>query len=308
MIHRIFILMLGLAFAFPSNSIAQLSDETIDELADNHVNKWGQYLNLSKYRKAKLKKVWKTHERNKSSLVLNTGDLRGKLKKENEAFLKNLGGVLTPNELNVYKMLEKSSFEDGKQYLETLVSAISTDTLFLNAYTDLQYNEILPTVMTFRMELEGHIRTEDKLVIDSIRAEVFDLYDKCLVTCLANDHSHHTMFENLDELIIVELNEGLSNKESGLSKLIELTHKYEDSIHNVYVTHKHKYEYWDKRKDELRDQYILPNYTKSLTDLKKRNGLSSLKHLESDAIFLLLNPFDVNTSRKFLNLGLHNQL
>ena len=115
------------------------------------------------------------------------------------------------------------------------------------------------------------------------------------------------MYEDFDELIIVALNKDLNNKNSELAQLINLTRKYEDDIHNVFIKHSDKLEYLDKRVKKLNENYILSAYNESLNDLKKRHGLSTLRHLEADAIFLLLDPFDIDLSRKFMNLGVHNQ-
>ena len=208
----------------------------------------------------------------------------------------------------IYQTIESLKLEDDKAYLETLVSALSTDSLFIGAYIDFQYNEVLPSLISIRMELDDMISTADKSSLQAIRKEVFQLYDDCLVTCIANKHHNTEILEELDELMIVALNKDLSDSESGLNKLIELTRKYEDDIHEVYIKHDKKFKDWDRKENEIKSQYILGDHSRSLNDLNKRNGLSTLKHLESEAIFMLLDPYNENISRKFLNLGLRNQL
>lgn len=69
---------------------------------------------------------------------------------------------------------------------------------------------------------------------------------------------------------------------------------------------KAQFNLWEKEKKELKEQYILGSYNKSLQELRKRDGLTTLKHLESEAIFLLLTPFDYYFSRKLFNLDLYN--
>ena len=156
--------------------------------------------------------------------------IRDRLQTENQTFIAELSEFVTPNELMIYKMIENFKLEDDREYLEELVSALSNDSLFIDAYADFQYNEVLPVLITIRMELEEVISTEDKAEITSIREEIVGLYDNCLITCLANRHENTETLENLEELIIVALNKDLNNSQSGLSKLLRLTRKYEDCL------------------------------------------------------------------------------
>ena len=307
MMYRTLLILLIVACAIPNGVSAQLSDDTIEELAAKHADRWAIYLNLSSFRKSKLKETWKKHERRKSILLRTSSNIGAQLQEENQNFLKELSLFITPNELKTYKMIENLKLEDDREYLESLVSALSVDSIFINAYADFQYNERLPFLISIRMELEESISATDKMTIKSIREEILKLYEHCLVTCLANDDRHPETLDGLDELIIVALNKDLSDDQSGLSKLIKLTRKYEDDIHDVYIKYDHKFDSWSKKENELRENYILDAYNQSLNNLKKRNGLSTLKHLESEAIFMLLDPYDNNSSRKFLNLGLRNQ-
>ena len=291
----------------PVDISAQLSNSAINDLAEMHVEKWSNYLSLSNSRKGMLKEIWKKHEEKKGSIIRATTNLKTKLEAENNRFWKELGTILTPNDLKLYKLIEGFQLNDDREYLNTLVQAISTDSLFAQSFTDLQYSEILPFRMSIRMDLEEEISASDKRLLKSIRAEVFDIYDNCLVTCIESEHADTDLYEDLDELIIVTLNKDLNDKTSDLAQLINLTRKYEDDIHEVFIEHSDKLNYLDEKVKKIKEKLIQSAHNKSLTDLKKRHGLSTLRHLEADAIFLLLDPFDMDLSRKFLNLGVHNQ-
>ena len=255
--YRILLLLLTLSFVLSTPVTAQLSDETIDGLAESHADRWATYLNLSKLRKAKLKEAWKKHEKRKSVLLRTSSDISRQLQTENQTFIAELSEFVTPNELMIYKMIENFKLEDDREYLEELVSALSNDSLFIDAYADFQYNEVLPVLITIRMELEEVISTEDKAEITSIREEIVGLYDNCLITCLANRHENTETLENLEELIIVALNKDLNNSQSGLSKLLRLTRKYEDEIHSIYIKYEPRFKHWTKKEKEIKDKYIL---------------------------------------------------
>ena len=287
---------------------AQLSEKAIDALATTHVDKWAQYLNLSKYRKAKLKDVWRKHEQKKSDILRYTNDIKDRLHEENLSFMSSLNSIFSRSELDFYKSYQHLKMKDDRAYLINLVEAISSDSLFIEAYTDLQYRKIFPFKITVRMEMEEVIKRSDKNILDSIRAEVFEHYDKCLITCLSTDSDQPGLFENFDELIIVALNKDLNDSESGLSQLIKLTHKYEEAIHGINIKHKERLNSLELENTELKRKYVLDSHNESLLNLRKLNGLSTLKHLESEAIFLLLDPYDHNVSRKLFNLDLYNRL
>ena len=308
MISRGIVFLLILFFVLPSCLSAQLSRDVVESLATSHVDRWSLYLNLSLYRKEKLKEVWIDHEQKKSEILRNSSDIKGSLQKENQSFRSSLKNIFTPNELSLYESFERLRMDDDRQYLANLVEAISSDSLFISAYTDLQYNKIFPFKMTVRMELEEAISESDKQMLKLIRKEVFEHYDKCLLSCLVRDHDRSNLFENFDELIIVALNKDLSDDQSGLSKLIKLTRKYEDSIHDVYIKHRDIFDSLEKENREIKELYILDNYNEGLLNLRKRNGLSTLNHVESEAAFLLLDPFDHHASRKLFNIDLYNRL
>ena len=308
MISRGFVFSLILLFVVPSCLSAQLSRDVIESLATSHVDRWSLYLNLSLYRKEKLKEVWVDHEQKKSEILRNSSDIKGSLQKENRSFRSSLKNIFSPNELSLYESFERLRMDDDRQYLANLVEAITSDSIFINAYTDLQYNKIFPFKMTVRMELEEAISESDQQMLKLIRKEVFEHYDKCLLSCLVRDHDKSNLFENFDELIIVALNKDLSDDQSGLSKLIRLTRKYEDSIHNIYIKHRDIFDSLEKENREIKELYILDNYDEGLLNLRKRNGLSTLNHVESEAAFLLLDPFDHNASRKLFNIDLYNRL
>ena len=308
MISRGIVFSLILFFVFPICMSAQLSRDVIESLATNHVDRWSLYLNLTTYRKERLKEVWIDHEQKKSEILRNSDDIKGGLEKENQSFMSSLRNIFTPNELSLYESFERLRMDDDRQYLANLVEAISTDSIFINAYTDLQYNKIFPFKMTVRMELEEAISESDKRMLKLIRKEVFEHYDKCLISCLVRDHDRSDLFENFDELIIVALNKDLDDDQSGLSRLIRLTRKYEESIHKVYIKHKDIFDSLEKENREIKELYILDNYNEGLLNLRKRSGLSTLNHVESEAAFMLLDPFDHNASRKLFNIDLYNRL
>jgi len=305
--NRIIVLIFAFAFA-QTNVSAQLGDKAIEQIAQKKADKWALYLGLSNNRKAKLKTIFEEHEERKSKIIFSTTDIEGLLAKENQNLLKGLSRVLTHNEIDVYQLIEKSDFKDDKEHLTSLVNSITSDSLYIKSYMDLQYFEILPTLLQIRMELESKIKTKDKLILDSIRTEVFELYDQCLLTCLSDDHVENSNFHDFDDLLIVTINKDLSDKQSGLSQLVALSQKYEEDIHALNIKYREKHAYWNKRNRQLKEKHILPNYVKNLVELKTRNEVKTLQHIESDAIFFLLDPFDHPRSRKFLNLSLHNQL
>ena len=76
----------GLIIRIALTLSGQLSPAAIDDLATRHVEKWSQYLNLTTYRKAKLKEVWIDHEKRKSEILRSSDDIQGKLKEENMSF------------------------------------------------------------------------------------------------------------------------------------------------------------------------------------------------------------------------------
>lgn len=293
---------------YPLCSEAQLSEPAIIEITARQVDRWANYLNLSEYRQTELRKVWKKHEQKKSAILHSTENLKIRLEKEKLRFKSELRSVFTANELRFYIMLEELEMKDDRAYLESLVKAVSDDSLFIAAYTDLQYSKVFPFNMAVRVELEKSLTRSDEILLDSIRTEILGLYDKCLLTCLITGHHENDLFGDVDKLLIVELNKNLDDKQSGISKLVELTHKYEDSIHDLFFKHKDKYDYWTKITKELKDQYILESYNKSIQEIRKKNNYATLKHLESEAIFLLLDPYDKHLSRKLFNLKLYNQL
>lgn len=304
---RILLILWVIIFSLPTTVSAQLSNEIVEELATKHVDKWSLILGLSKSRESQFKNIWIKHEKKRSLILRKTTNIREELQEAERAFISDLSKILTPNELEVYEEVEHFRLQDDREYLKSLLGVISSDTLFVEAYGDLQYKEILPSIISFRLELEQHITTADKASLDSLRVNILNMYDKCLITCLANDHSEHHRFEKFDELMIVEINKDLNNNNSELQKLVALTRKYEEEIHNIFIKHQQKFSYWSKRKKELEAEYILPAYNRSIAELKKRNGLNTLKHIETDVIFLLIDPYDNNASSKFLNIGMHNQ-
>ena len=111
---------------------------------------------------------------------------------------------------------------------------------------------------------------------------------------------------NLNNLFVVDINKGLSNPSSQLSQLIKLTNKYEDRIHEIEILHSNKYDYWRKKSREIQDEYLLPNYVENLKKIQKNSPFASLKHLESEAIFLLLDPMNKSKSQKIFSLGFHH--
>jgi len=129
-----------------------------------------------------------------------------------------------------------------------------------------------------------------------------------LITCITNSKHEHSVFQNFDDQMMVAVNKAISNEQSGLNKLLKLTKKYEEDIHMVYIDHLDIVNYWGRRVKELKEEYVLPNYSKNIDRIKDRSEIKSLNHLEDEAIFLLLDPYDEARSRNFLNLGMLNSL
>ena len=77
MISRGIVFSLILFFVFPICMSAQLSRDVIESLATNHVDRWSLYLNLTTYRKERLKEVWIDHEQKKSEILRNSDDIKG---------------------------------------------------------------------------------------------------------------------------------------------------------------------------------------------------------------------------------------
>ena len=311
---RIIITSLLLGFILPNFISAQLSDKALSEIAQRHADKWASYLNLSQSRASKLESLFKMHEIKKNNIIYSTSNIKGILDLENKKFFNKLSEILTPNELIIYKVFLDSNFKDDKSYLSNLVGAITSDSLFIASFAELHYSEILPPMMSYRMELENVLNNQDKRIIDSIRTEVLGMYDDCLFSCIQHahdpehEHRHDKQFVNFDDLLIIAINKDLSNDKSALNLLVDKTLEYEEDIHHIYINHQNKFAYWDKKKDQLKRDHIQPNYLKKLEELQKRNDILTLKHLESDAIFLLIDPYDISKSRKIIHLGLHNEL
>ncbi len=301
-----FIILVTIGILAPASSSAQLSDRAINEIAENQADKWSQYLHFSKLRKDKFKNIYAKHERKKSKIILTSLKVKDLLLKEDKRFMKELGTILTPSEKQFYISYNQSANENSKSYFNSLMKAIDLEDRFVQAFNDLQYNEVFPALMTFRQELEADINSQDKITLDSIRLEVFEKYDNCLLFCIADEAKDSTIFENLNNLLPVDLNKGLSDPNSDLSKLIKLTRKYEDQINAIQASHSNKYDFWRKKTVEIENDYLLENYVENIRKLKKNSPFASLADLESEAIFLLLEPTNINRSRKIISLGFHN--
>jgi len=249
MVLRIFLWVCLLVISIDAS--AQLSSSQINDIAQANVDKWATYLNLSNSRKSQLKKKWIAHEQRKERITRNLSQIESSLGKENEQFINELSMIFTPNELELYKTIDESNNMDDRETLASLVEAISTDTLFIHALADLQYDEILPSRLRIRMELEDDLSFTDKIAFDSIRGEIHDAYDVCLITCINNKEHDHSVFQNFDDQMMVAVNKSLSNENSGLNRLLKLTKKYEENIHKLYIKHLDQINYWNKRVKEL---------------------------------------------------------
>lgn len=306
----LFLLFIGLC---SSSLTAQLSDNVIKEMAVMKASKWQTYLNLSDYRKGQLTELWFQHEKNKSDIVKKTTRISNGLKQENERFLSVLSKLLTPNELDFYKSIEDLNREEDKVYFSSLINAINEDSAFVQEYLDFQHQEVLPVLMSMRARLDSHISQTDQKKIDTIRNQVYDLYDKCLVTCLADGHEHDhehndSLFLDLGNLLLVEVNKSLLDEESPINELLSIVSKYEEQLHMIKDENSKKMDYWAKQSEIIKEKYILTNYSDNLNKISSRSDLVTLKHIESEAIFMLIDPSNEQRSKYFLNFGISSQL
>jgi len=301
-----FIIIVCLGIFCPNSAIAQLSDSAINEIAQSQTDKWSQMFHFSKLREDKFNSIVRNHENKKSKIIMTSVRIKDLLKSENNRYFEELGGILTVNELKIYKSYLENQNLDSKSYFKTLMTAIKLEDDFINAFNQLQFNEVFPSLLMFRNEMDTVISRPDKIKLDSIRAQVFKAYDNCLLFCLADESQDSTLYEDLNDLFLVDLNKGLSNPDSDLSKLLKLTNKYQEQIHMVRQRHSEKYDYWLKKKKEIEQDYLLPNYVENLRKLQKNSPFASLVHLESEAIFLLLDPKNRSESLKILSLGFHH--
>lgn len=84
--------------------------------------------------------------------------------------------------------------------------------------------------------------------------------------------------------------------------------KYEDDIHDAQHRYEDQIEYLKQELKNLKAAHILPNHQQQLNKLKERNELITLRHIESEAILLLIDPSNDRSSKYFLNFGIHSSL
>ena len=254
---------------------AQLDGSIINELAEEESIRWQQFLDLSDFRTKKFKSLWIDHEKRKSELLDQSSNISSKLLNEKNEFNKELANLFSANELKIYQYITEADIADDKAHLMSLFQAIKADTSFVNEFYDFQYDQILPRLMSMRLELEEEISMVDKVQLNTIRDSIYNVYDQCLVTCLANqDGGHDDMqFEDLNSLLIVEINKDLEDPTSELSHLLKLTKKYESEIHDIKFKYKDEFKFWNKRIDQIKKKHLVSNYAESLKDLKNEMTL-----------------------------------
>lgn len=306
---QLLVLIFAIGAFMCTESYAQLSDASIDEIALIQAQKWSSYLEISQNRENKLYNKIRLHEKNKRKIIESQTNFTTNLNAEYDRFIKDLSTILTPNELEFVEYFMKSNNADDKAYLSALLSSVTTDSLFIQAFQDLQYNEVLPSMMLFRMELDEMMTANDRRRLDSLRTDIYNMYDQCLLTCVANNAgSTDSLFEDINNDLLININKKIEDKTSSLSQAITMTHKYEDDILAIFKKHNKKFDYWSKEITGLKEQYILPNYVENINKIKMNNDVRTLESLESEVIFLLVDSDNVSLSRKFLNLGVHNYL
>jgi outer membrane lipoprotein-sorting protein len=123
MINKILVSFMICLLALTIESSGQLSEKVIDEITA----KRAQYLNISNHRKSSLSKILKQHEQNRNLIFQSTNDLKSRLQSENQRFQSELSSILSENEVVVYNTLEHLRFEDDRQYVKSLLRAVSSD-------------------------------------------------------------------------------------------------------------------------------------------------------------------------------------
>jgi hypothetical protein len=309
MIQRFLILIFTIGALTSTDVSAQLSEGAIKEIAQNKTQKWSSFLQLSQNREDKLYNKIKLHEKNNRNIIESQTNFKADLNSEYDRFIKDLSTIFTPNELEFVEYFMKSSNADDKEYLGALLSSITTDTSFIQAFKDLQYKEVLPSMMVFRMELDEMLSESDKETLDSLRTDIYNMYDHCLLTCVAN-HAGKTdsLFEDINIDLLININKKIEDKSSSLSQAIAMTHKYEDDILAIFKSNNAKFDYWSKEITALKEQHVLPNHVENINKIKMKNDVRTLESIETEVIFLLIDSEDENLSRKFLNMGVHNYL
>ena len=303
------LVLISICFLCTAPSYAQLSPAIVKSNANAEAEKWSQYLNLSKLRTDKLASLIQNYELKKGRVVSEKlSDIESRLRQEETEFRQQLGRILTTNELKIYDVIEQSRRDDDRQYLSSVVGAISEDSIFQERLYQHLYEDVLPTLMTYRAELNDAISESDRKVIDEIRDDVMNMHGDCLLTCIDHNNQQDSVFINLRDLIIVNLNKAILVENSSLSRLVDVAHKYEDDIHQLSINHAKKYASWSSKIQQLKEEFVLPNYQKNIDKINRKNDLSTLRHLETEAIFLLIDPYDQSVSRRILNLGVHNYL
>ena len=127
MINKILVSFMICLLALTIESSGQLSEIVIDEITAKQADKWAQYLNISNHRKSSLSKILKQHEQNRNLIFQSTNDLKSRLQSENQRFQSELSSILSENEVVVYNTLEHLRFEDDRQYVKSLLRAVSSD-------------------------------------------------------------------------------------------------------------------------------------------------------------------------------------
>jgi len=308
--HIIFLFVLG-NFLFFQKSYAQLNPQIIKEVAESKADKLQQYFNLSEHRRGKAQSIILKHELAKEKIIKeNLENLNDALSRQENILISELSEILTKNEIKLFMELSRLDLKDDKEYLTTLTEVYDADEEFIKKYMNFRNKEMLPKLMQLRLELDEQVSTEDKRTIESLRSFIYEVFDRCLVTCVINDQhdSHEEDDLGNNSNLLLNLNRELQSEESKLGILLNIVQQYEDAIHQLRIDNKKLFDYWNTKTKMIKQEYILPNHGENLKELKRRSEVATIRHIESEAIFLLLDPIDERRSRYFFNFGLLNDL
>ena len=302
-----YLLFLILNFFIVDGVLSQLDPLVVHEMAEQEAIKWQSYLNLSDYRTRLLKKKIYDYEYEKSNVIHNNlHTISGSLQSHLEKYYADISEILTPKELHTYKVIRSLNIDDDQYYVKELAKIYVEDDSFIMEYLEYRNIEILPVMINMRMRLQAKIHRADKKRLKSIRNHIYNYFDKCLVSCVIEPgSSDHNL---LSESMLVHINKDLEDPNSNLSELLKMVKKYEEEIHQLFAEYSTFYNHWSKWTSRLKDDKILPSHNRSFDQLNRRNELATLRHIESEAMFLLIDPFDEQRSRHFMNIGLISQL
>ena len=301
------IIIISFCLLFSIDGYCQLNPKVISEIAEKQSSKWQSYLNLSDHRRGLLKDLIYQYEFEKAQIIHdNYQEINANLEAHIANYNRELSKILTPREFSIFKVISEDNLDNEQTYLKELASVYLEDEPFISQYLEFRNKEVVPVMVNMRIQLESKLNRNDKLKLDSIRNHVLNFFEECLISCVITPDSSGGFA--LNETMHLYINNDLQNPQSYISQLLGMVNRYEDDMHQLLIEYKRYLDYWSEWTSELKSKTILDSYNRSFTELNQRNELATLRHIESHAIFLLLDPYDERRSRYLLNIGLFSQL